>query len=309
MTLALLFPGQGAQHAAMLPWLEADPAAVHATGALQALAAAVGADWRTQLHTPGWMHTNAVAQPLLTGLSLAAWQAVAPHLPAPAVVAGYSVGELAAYAAAGVMEPAAAVALAAQRAALMSACAQGQAGGLLSVQGPGALARAQAEADLHLAIRISPERVLVGGLTPTLEVAAARWSAEGLRCTRLPIGVASHTPLMAEAAQVFEQTLAQQPLRAPRAAVVTNRHGTASRQLSVLAPALAAQIAHTVRWDDTMDTLAERGVRCVLEVGPGSTLAAMWRERHPAIPVRSVDEFRSAQAAGDWVTQQLQAGS
>jgi [acyl-carrier-protein] S-malonyltransferase len=49
-----------------------------------------------------------------------------------------------------------------------------------------------------------------------------------------------------------------------------------------------------------MESLAERAPSCVLEAGPGVTLSAMWRARHPDIPARSLDEFRSAQAAADW---------
>jgi [acyl-carrier-protein] S-malonyltransferase len=54
-----------------------------------------------------------------------------------------------------------------------------------------------------------------------------------------------------------------------------------------------------------MDCIAERGVRCVLEVGPGAALAAMWRERHPGIPARSVDEFQSPDGVALWVQRQL----
>lgn len=305
MSLALLFPGQGAQHAAMLPWLHAEPAAAPV---LQALAETVGADWRQRLAEPGWMHANAVAQPLLTGLALATWQAVAARLPAPAVVAGYSVGELAAFSVAGVFDTPTALQLAATRARAMSDCAAGREGGLLAAQGPGALAlaeAAEAAEGLHMAIRINAERAIVGGPAALLDAAAATWAAAGLRCTRLPIAVASHTPWMTPAAEAFAQCLSAVPLHAARAAVVCNVSGAASRSPAVLGPALARQMASTVRWDDCLDAIAERGVRCVLEVGPGATLAAMWRERYPAIPARSADEFRSAQGLVDWVSQQL----
>ncbi|MEH3087572.1 MAG: hypothetical protein PGN26_13810 [Xylophilus ampelinus] len=54
-----------------------------------------------------------------------------------------------------------------------------------------------------------------------------------------------------------------------------------------------------------MQTLAERGARCVLEVGPGAALARMWRARYPAVPARSVDEFGSRDAVLRWVRRTL----
>jgi [acyl-carrier-protein] S-malonyltransferase len=50
-----------------------------------------------------------------------------------------------------------------------------------------------------------------------------------------------------------------------------------------------------------MDAIAERRVRRVLELGPGTTLARLWNARHPAIPARAIDEFRSPAAAARWV--------
>ncbi|KQW44927.1 MULTISPECIES: acyltransferase domain-containing protein [unclassified Roseateles] len=298
MTLALLFPGQGGQHPLMLPWLDAQP---EAAAPLQAMAGHLGADWRSRLGDAAWLHSNQVAQPLLTGLEIAAWRVLAPVLPQPAVVAGYSVGELAAHAVAGVFDTDTALELAALRARAMSDSVAGQATGLLAVQGPGALALAEASPGLAVAIRINAERAIVGGAVTALESAAANWTAAGFRCTRLPIAVASHTPAMSAAAAAVAQRLAVLTLRPPSTSIVCNFSGSASRNSAVLANALSQQIASTVRWDDCMDAVAERGVRCVLEVGPGSGLAAMWRNRHPAIPARSVDEFRSAEGVLCWV--------
>jgi len=56
-----------------------------------------------------------------------------------------------------------------------------------------------------------------------------------------------------------------------------------------------------VRWDACMDTVAERRPDAVLELGPGTTLARLWRERHPAIPVRSCDEFRNVEEIVAWL--------
>lgn len=302
MSLALLFPGQGAQHPQMLPWLDARP---EARPVLDAMARRLGPDWRHQLGDANWLHANVVAQPLLTGLALAAWAVLRARLPRPAAVAGYSVGELAAFAAAGVFDADTALDLAAFRAQAMNASAAGRDTGLLALQGPRALALAEAVPALAIAIRINAERVIVGGAAADLEAHAGRWTAAGLKCSHLPIAIASHTPAMAAAAATFAARLAKLVLRPATTPVVCNFTGAATRSAAPLLTALAGQIASTVRWDDCMDSLAERGVRCVLEVGPGSALAAMWRERHPGIPARSIDEFHSAEGVLDWALRQL----
>jgi [acyl-carrier-protein] S-malonyltransferase len=65
--------------------------------------------------------------------------------------------------------------------------------------------------------------------------------------------------------------------------------------------ALARQIDHTVRWDECMEGIAARRVRCVLEIGPGQALARMWNQRHADIPARSADEFRSMDGVIAWI--------
>lgn len=302
MSLALLFPGQGAQHPQMLPWLDAQP---EARPTLDAMAGLLGPNWRDKLGDASWLHANVVAQPLLTGIAIAAWKVLAARLPPPTVMAGYSVGELAAFAAAGVFDASTTLDLAAARARAMNDSVAGRDTGLLALQGPRALALAEAAPGLSIAIRISAERVIVGGAATDLDANAAHWTAAGLKCTRLPIAIASHTPAMNAAAAAFAQRLTTVDASPARTAVVSNCTGAASRNPVVLVKALADQIASTVRWDDCMDCMAERRVRCVLEVGPGSALAAMWRERHPDIPVRSIDEFQGPEGVLDWAHRQL----
>jgi [acyl-carrier-protein] S-malonyltransferase len=300
MSLALLFAGQGTQHADMLPWLDG---CAEAAPILAAMAAHIGADWRSRLADPEWAQDNAVAQPLLTGLGLAAWQVLAPRLPAPAVIAGYSVGELAAYCAAGVFDAAQALALAVDRAAAMDRSVAGLETGLLSVQGADAPA-VRAACERHgvaVALELAADRVVLGGLTRALAQAAQALAAAGAHCKPLPVRLASHTPWMAAAADAFEARLSEVPMARPTAVLVCNPSGAAERDPPRLRHLLARQIASPVRWSTCMDTLAERRVRCVLEVGGGQALAKLWRERHPDVPARSVDEFRSPQAIARWV--------
>ena len=296
MSFALLFSGQGTQHPAMLPWL-ADDALV------RAMCARLGIDnWRHALAKPEWAERNDNAQTLLTGLALAAWGQLAPLLAPPAAVAGYSVGELAAFSAAGVIDPATAAALAPQRAEAMDHCAARAPGGLLAVSGVSEqkLEQLRLEAGLELAIRNGNASVILGGPIAALNDAERKAAALGAQCTRLRVNVASHTPWMREAAESFSRTLAQVPFDAPRVVLFSNA-GDRIRDAKSARVALAAQIARTVRWDECMENVLARQVRCVLEVGPGQALARMWNQRYPTVPARACDDFRSAAAIAAWL--------
>ena len=299
MTIALLFPGQGTQHEAMLPWLESEPAV---RPVLDRMATALGTDWRARLADPAWAQSNAVAQSLVTGSSVAAWTALEPGLPRVVAVAGYSVGELAACVAAGMLDAADAMTLAAQRAAAMDACAVDGAAGLLGLSNADArdVDAACARWGLELAIRTGDRRCIVGGPVDALAQAAAHLAELGAKTTPLGVRVASHTRAMRAAVPALARALALARWRAPRVAWVAGITGTVLRDVADVQRVLADQVATTVRWDACMDAVAERRPDVVLEVGPGTTLARLWRERHPAIPVRSCDEFASAKQVLDW---------
>ena len=128
MGWALLFSGQGLQHPAMLPWLQRD-------ALIAGLEAQLGADWRDRLAQPAEAANNLRAQLLLTATASAAWAQLQPLVEPPAIVAGYSVGELAAFAAAGVFAASTAIELAGQRARCMDQAARGLDAGLLGVTG------------------------------------------------------------------------------------------------------------------------------------------------------------------------------
>ena len=299
MTIALLFPGQGTQHEAMLPWLESEPAA---RPVLDRIASALGADWRARLADTGWAQSNAVAQSLVTGSSVAAWTALAPGLPRVVAVAGYSVGELAACVAAEMLDADDAMTLAVRRAAAMDTCAADSAAGLLGLSNVDArdVDAACARWGLELAIRTGERRCILGGPVEALAQAAAHLCGLGAKATPLGVRVASHTRAMRAAVPALARALALVRWRAPRVAWVAGITGTVLRDVGEIQRVLADQVATTVRWDACMDAVAERRPGAVLEVGPGTTLARLWRERHPAIPVRSCDEFASARQVLDW---------
>ena len=301
MSVALLFPGQGTQHPAMLPWLEDCDAA---RPLLARLAAELGGDWRAQLVDTAWSQSNAVAQPLVTGASLAAWAALSAALPRVVAVAGYSVGELASCVAAGLLDADDAMTLAPRRAAAMDACVADGTTGLLALSDadPADVEAACARWGLDVAIRTGERRCLVGGPTQALAAAAGFLAQRGATTTAVGVRVASHTRAMRAAVPVLAQALASARWHAPRVAWVAGIAGAVVREPARVQHALAEQVATTIRWDACMDAVAERRPDAVLEIGPGTTLSRLWRERHPAIPVRSCDEFGDAAQVLAWVS-------
>ncbi len=304
MGFALLFPGQGVQHPQMLPWVDEEP---EAKPVLDAMGAMLGHSWRARIREREWATSNVVAQPLLVGLEVAAWKCLAKRLPTPSVVAGYSVGELAAFCAAGLFEPARALSLSRIRALCMDQSVAGSHTGLLAVRHLplDAISAWCTRHRLSLSIRLGPDQAIVGGLASSLVVAACDPVVAGARMSPIAARIASHTPWMRTAAKGFSEQLTTVCFGKPSTTIVCNFTGAAVRQPAQLAQCLSAQIENTVLWDTSMESVAERGVSCVLEVGPGTTLSNIWRGAYPTIPARSVDEFRSVDAAVDWVFRNL----
>ncbi|QCB46872.1 acyltransferase domain-containing protein [Hydrogenophaga sp. PAMC20947] len=304
MSLGLLFPGQGTQHPQMLPWLE-DPGP-HAP-VLKHMSARLGADWRQRLSDPTWAFQNSVAQVLLTGVGLAAWSAIRDQLPSPRVAAGYSVGELAAFGAAGVFPVEHALALAAERATLMDEAMKNQQTGLIAIHG---LSEHQIDAlctrhGVFLAIDLHASACVIGGALSALSSAGSDARRLGATSTPLNVPLASHTPWLAPAVAALRAELEQHPFAPPAFALACNIHGHTEHRPDGLRTALAGQIAQPVQWRTCMASLQEQGITCVLEAGPGTTLSALWNAQYPDIPARSLDEFQHPSGAVAWVRRHL----
>jgi [acyl-carrier-protein] S-malonyltransferase len=301
MRYAVLFSGQGTQHPQMLPWLESAQVAQPLLGHL---AECVGADWRALLAADACRASNALAQPLIVGTATAAWAALRPLLPqAPEVVAGYSVGEVAAFAAAGAYPPQQASAMAQRRASLMDAAVQGSETGMLAISAVAEAEVLSACPGLECAIRIDPDNNIFGGAREALAEAERRLQHRA-QFKRICVALASHTSWMRSAAEAFQPLVEAVGLRAPECAIALNATGATSRNARVLGSALAAQVATCVEWGACMAAIAERKPGCVIEIGGGNALARMWTARHPGIPARSLDEFRSVEGAAAWILAQ-----
>ncbi|WP_448202466.1 ACP S-malonyltransferase [Azospirillum sp. sgz302134] len=303
MALGILCPGQGGQNPGMLDILAGEPAA-------QAVLDA--AEWVLGTHPralvagpPEAMQRNAVAQPLLCAVQAATWAALRPRLPPVRLFAGYSLGELSAYGCADALGTDELLDLARRRAEAMDrACPEPS--GLLAVRG---LDRSQIEPlcrhhGLETAIVNDLDRLVVGGRRDALTAFEQAVAALGAGVTPLAVTVASHTSLMAPAAEAFGRVLEGSGLRAPLVPVLAGIDGAPVRDRDRAVATLTRQIAHTVNWSACIDGLVEMGCTVLLELGPCNGLSRMVRDRFPDLPVRSVADFRSLRGVADWVERQ-----
>ncbi|HEY0588087.1 MAG TPA: acyltransferase domain-containing protein [Pseudoduganella sp.] len=292
--LLILCPGQGGQNAAMYDLARSEP---HGAALLTHLAA-----WLPTASTADGMFSNRSAQPAIVASSLAMWEALRRDCPPPALVAGYSVGELTAYSVAGALTPERCVALAAQRAALMDACvAPDRPQAMLAISGrrTAALRPQLAPHGFHIAIETGEDSCIAGGLAAN----SAAISIPGARIGALPVAVASHTPYLQGAVEPFAKLLAQGDFGSFQAPVLGGIDATPIRGKDAAISHLSRQLAETILWAECMDACAERGITAALELGPGSALSKMLSARHPGIECRSVADFRTLDGIRNWLAQ------
>lgn len=251
------------------------------------------------------MFANRVAQPAIVASTLAMRAALADVM--PALVAGYSIGELAAYGVANALEPGNAILLACARAGLMDGCREeGAPQAMVALSG---LAEGAAGALLDrfgfvAAIVTGEDSLVAGGPEAGREALIEAASAEGARAQALRVEIASHTPYMAAAVAPFAALLRQQRWSAQSAPVLSGISGEPVEAADMAIEHLSRQLAEPIRWKECMDACAEFGVTVALELGPGSALSRMLQARQPQIACRSVTEFRSLDGVRAWLARQ-----
>ncbi|MGI8610040.1 MAG: ACP S-malonyltransferase [Candidatus Dormibacteria bacterium] len=286
MSLALIFPGQGAQEPGMGRGLLDAGSPAHALAS--EASDLVGRDL-AQLACEGSaeeVRATDVAQPLLLLHSLALLQLVPADVRASAAgFAGHSLGEYSALVAAGSLDWQDAMRLVRERALAMAEASSPDQGmsavlaldepqvQLVLDQGDGGVA-VIANLNAPGQVVISGERTALEALTEPLKQAGAR------RVMPLAVGGAFHSPLMSAAADRLGAAIDAAPLRdgGPQA---FNIDGAVRTLPLEIAAALRDQLTSPVRWVDCVRTLAGLGADRFVELGPGQTLAGLGRRIRP----------------------------
>lgn len=312
MTLAILCSGQGRQHRDMFALTGDAPEAAHLFEHAATLLG--GRDPRDFVRGEAdeALHRNRAGQILCTLQPLAAASALADAVSCGVIIAGYSVGEVAAWGVGGLFDATATLDLVVRRAEAMDAATLAG-DGLIFIRG---LSRQEVDRlcerhDAAVAIVNPGDAFVIGGGREALsKIAGDARAMHAARIVALPVEVASHTKRLAGASAVFRAALRQASAIFPPKAGVRILSGIDAAPIVSAASGLdklAAQISHTVQWADCLQACIEAGATGFLELGPGHALSGMAAEIAPGFPARSLDDFRSLQGVRAWIARHLSA--
>lgn len=301
MGIALVCPGQGAQHVGM----GADIADAHAAAraVFDEASEVLGLDLlsvcrdgpkeelvRTDLQQPAI---------LAVGAAIAAALRAEGLLPDDRLVAafGLSLGEFTALHLAGALSLADALRLVRERGLGMQEASEAVPSGLTALRCEvdqaeriTAAARHQTGGVCSVANINAPGQIVISGDVPSLDAAEALARAEGIRRpTRLPVAGAFHSELMAPGAERLRRALEGIEIRPPSVPIISNVTAEPTTDPAVIAENLVAQVTHPVRFVDCVAAAKRLGVRETLEVGPGRVLSGLLRRIDPELTTHVAD--------------------
>jgi [acyl-carrier-protein] S-malonyltransferase len=303
MSLAFLFPGQGSQAVGM----GADLAEAFAAAreVFQEVDEALGQNLtRLMREGPeGQLTLTENAQPALMAVSMAVMRTLEREfgvgVEKAAFVAGHSLGEYSALAAAGAISLADTARLLKLRGQAMQRAVPVGAGAMASLIGPKtdvALAEQAAAAGAEIGVCVvandnNQGNVVISGAKAAVDRAIEKAKELGARAIPLNVSAPFHCPLMQPAADEMAQALADATILAPRAPVVANVTARPTNDPEAIRRLLVEQVTGRVRWRESVEWLAgEGGVGRFAEAGAGKVLSGMVKRIAPdaeAVPLNA----------------------
>jgi [acyl-carrier-protein] S-malonyltransferase len=309
MTIAILCSGQGPQRRNTFALTGAAPQAAALFGRAAKLLGGRDPRRMVQTETDEALHRDREGQILCTLQALAARAALADALPDRLMVAGYSVGEVAAWSIAGLVEATTALDLVARRAEIMDAHSL-PGDGLLFIRGLpcGVVEDLCRRHDAAIAIVNPGNAYVIGAAGAALKSLLDEAKAIGATGSVIPVTVASHTSRLAAASAEFREVLAHTSMARvpkPSARLFSGIDGTPVVRVTAGLDKLARQISHTVHWAACLEGCVEAGASAFFELGPGRALSEMARGAYPNIPSRSLEDFRTLEGAQAWLSRAI----
>jgi [acyl-carrier-protein] S-malonyltransferase len=306
--LAFVFPGQGSQYPGMgraLAETSPEAAAVFRI-ADEALGEPIShLAWEGPEED---LNRTENSQPALLAASIAylaavreRWAELEVDIPEPAFAAGHSMGQYTALVAAGALDLADAVRLVRTRGQLMQSSGAGRQGRMAAVIGlddarlPELVAQAGAYGVFGVANRNSPGQVVVSGERAAIEAALGIAKALGAkRAIELPVSVAAHSPLMAEAADGMAKVLAGITFRDPHPPLLANADASPITTADACRAELVNHLTTGVDWVGAIRAMRAAGVTTFIEVGPGQVLTGLVKRIVDDAVVLALDDKAAA---------------
>jgi [acyl-carrier-protein] S-malonyltransferase len=306
--IAFVFPGQGSQFVGMGRALaESSPAAA-------AVFAAADAALGEPISRLAWegpeeeLNQTENSQPALLAASIAyleavrdRWAELGVDVPAPAFAAGHSMGQYSALVAAGALDLGDAVRLVRTRGERMQASGAGREGRMAAIIGlddarlPELVERSSAQGVFGVANRNSPGQVVVSGERPAVEASLAIAKELGAkRAIELPVSVAAHSPLMAEAADAMRGVLAGIAFHDPVPPLLANADARPITTADGCRDELVNHLTTGVDWVGAIEAMRAAGVTTFIEVGPGRVLTGLIKRIAPDAVALALDDPAAA---------------
>lgn len=302
MKLAVVFPGQGSQSVGMLRGFADVPQVIEA---LLEAKEALGEDFIRLLEEGPSEALNLTVntQPAMLTAGYAAYCAwLAAGGPAPALLAGHSLGEYTALVAGGAIALRDALPLVRFRAEAMQAAVpegEGAMAAILGLDDQGVRAAcAEAQGPVQAVNFNAPGQVVIAGQKAAVERAVLLCKSRGAkRAMTLPVSAPFHSSLMKPAGERLQGYLKEVRVSMPRIPVIHNVDVKIAASPQAIRDALVRQAAAPVRWVETIQAMAQLGVTHVIECGPGKVLSGLSKRIAPNLQSLAVTDRASCEQA------------
>ena len=298
--IALLFPGQGAQHVGMGKRLADEYP--QAKALFQQANDILGYDLaKLCFEGPAdELDSTIYSQPALFVTSLAALEKLRTDSPDTVLgcemTAGLSLGEYTSLVFSGAMSFEDGLKVVQRRGQAMQAAADATPSGMVSIllmdrdQVQKVCDEASAQGPIQIANYLCPGNIVVSGVNAACERAAELAEAGGGRAIPLAVAGAFHTPIMKPADDQLAEALAGVEIKSPEIPVVSNVDADVHSAPEEIRKLLVEQVLQPVRWEDSIQKMLNDGCTEFYEVGPGKVLKGLMKRIARKVPITTIND-------------------